>query len=73
MRWWHRGLTSAILAMSTVAALGLQLPEVQRLGPQIGEQIPDFSLTDQHGSTRTLASLMGANGLMLVFFRSADW
>jgi cytochrome oxidase Cu insertion factor (SCO1/SenC/PrrC family) len=49
------------------------LPDVQKLGPQIGERIPDFSLTDQHGQTRTLTSLMGKNGLMLVFFRSADW
>ena len=62
-----------IAAMSVVAVLGLQLPDVQPLGPQVGERIPDFTLTDQHGSPRTLASVMGANGLMLVFYRSADW
>ena len=49
------------------------LPDVQRLGPQVGSRVPDFTLTDQRGQSRTLASLLGPNGLMLVFFRSADW
>ena len=49
------------------------LPDVQKLGPQIGERVPDFTLNDQRGRSRTLASLFGAKGLMLVFFRSADW
>ena len=31
------------------------------------------ALVDQQGDTRDLASLMGRNGLMLVFSRSADW
>ena len=49
------------------------LPEVDRFGPQVGETVPDFSLIDQRGETQTLQSLMGPNGLMLVFNRSADW
>ena len=49
------------------------LPDVQKLGPQIGSRVPDFTLLDQKGQRRTLASLMGSKGLMLVFFRSADW
>ncbi len=48
-------------------------PDVQKLGPQVGTRVPDFSLPDQRGQTRTLQSLMGPKGLMLVFFRSADW
>src|SRR5262249_3415523 len=63
-----------------VAAQGAQqaapqpaLPDVQKLGPRVGERVPDFTLQDQDGRTRTLASLMGRNGLMLVFYRSADW
>lgn len=47
--------------------------DVTKLGPQIGEQAPDFTATDQNGQSRTLTSLMGPNGAMLVFFRSADW
>ncbi len=49
------------------------IPDVQRLGPQVGTRVPDFSLTDQNGRLQTLRSIMGANGAMLVFFRSADW
>ena len=35
--------------------------------------MPAFSATDQAGRTQTLATVMGAKGAMLVFFRSADW
>src|SRR5947208_16231682 len=49
------------------------LPDVQKLGPQIGTRVLDFTLLDQKGQSRTLASLTGPKGLMLVFFRSADW
>jgi len=47
--------------------------EVSKLGPQVGDKVPDFSLPDQTGQIRTLSSVMGPKGLMLVFFRSADW
>ena len=44
-----------------------------RTGPAIGEKVPDFALPDQHGKAWTLPGLMGSNGLLLVFSRSADW
>ncbi len=47
--------------------------DVSKLGPQVGQQVPDFSLKDQSGETRTLNSIMGPKGAMLVFIRSADW
>jgi hypothetical protein len=47
--------------------------DVSKLGPQVGQQVPDFSLKDQSGTTRTLDSIMGPKGAMLVFIRSADW
>ena len=43
------------------------------LGPQVGEHVPEFRLVDQHGTTRTLDSIMGPKGAMLVFSRSVDW
>ena len=49
------------------------LPDVQKLGPQVGSRAPDFTLVDQGGQSRTLTSLTGPKGLMLVFNRSADW
>jgi hypothetical protein len=47
--------------------------DVSKLGPQVGERVPDFNLKDQNGSSWTLQSIMGSKGAMLVFFRSADW
>ena len=47
--------------------------DVSKLRPQVGEQVPDFSLPDQHGQVWTRDSIMGPNGAMLVFFRSAYW
>ena len=64
-----------------VPALGgllLQSParvpvDLSKVGPQVGQRVPDFTLSDQTGRARTLESLMGPKGLMLVFYRSADW
>ena len=47
--------------------------DVSKLGPQVGDRVPDFSLKDQTGKIRTLQSIMGSKGAMLVFVRSADW
>jgi hypothetical protein len=50
-----------------------QKVDVSKLGPQVGQTVPDFSLNDQAGRTQTLQSVMGPRGAMLVFLRSADW
>ena len=47
--------------------------EVASLGPQVGERVPEFSLPDQNGEVQTLESIMGPNGALLLFHRSADW
>jgi len=44
-----------------------------KTGPKVGEKVPDFTLTDQNGKQWSLHELMGPKGLLLVFFRSADW
>ena len=56
-----------------LAAQSPALPEVDRFGPQVGETVPDFALVDQAGRTRDLASVLGPNGGLLVFARSAVW
>jgi peroxiredoxin len=44
------------------------------LGPPVNTKAPDIgSPRDQAGTPRALASLMGEKGLVLFFFRSADW
>ena len=42
-------------------------------GPQVGETLPEFSLPDHNGELWTQDSILGENGTMLVFLRSADW
>ena len=44
------------------------------LGPPVGTKAPDIGTRlDQTGKPRTWADLMGKNGLVLMFFRSAEW
>ena len=56
-----------------IAQAQTSLPAVDVFGPQIGDTIPDFSLVDQAGQIRDLSSILGPNGAMLVFNRSAAW
>jgi hypothetical protein len=68
--------TAGVIALGlSVAALSQQpdAVDVARLGPQIGAAVPSFSLQDQTGRLQTLQSVMGPKGVILVFFRSADW
>jgi len=74
--------TSAIIALVfslTIGVHGLNAPQspskidIKQLGPQIGEKAPDFELQDQFGKKWSRDSIMGPNGAMVVFFRSADW
>ena len=43
------------------------------LGPAIGSRMPAFELTDHEGRVQSHQSLKGNRGLVLLFFRSADW
>ncbi|HEX3487550.1 MAG TPA: peroxiredoxin family protein [Micropepsaceae bacterium] len=44
------------------------------LGPPVNTKVPDIGTPpDQTGTPRSLNSLMGEKGLVLFFFRSADW
>ena len=67
----------SIVAATSASILAAQSPgqkiDVSKLGPQVGKQVPEFSLKDQNGKLRTLESVMGPKGAMIVFFRSADW
>ena len=47
--------------------------DIDELGPQVGERVPDFTLPDQHGNLVGLDSILRPNGALLMFYRSADW
>ena len=76
---------SAAIAVLFAGAMSAQTPpaqsatpprtkiDVSKLGPQVGERVPDFSLKNQNANTQTLQSTLGPKGAMLVFIRSADW
>ena len=69
-------IVAACLALAAPVALNAEERkpvDVSTLGPQVGEQVPDFALPDQHGRIRTLDSIMGEKGAMILFHRSADW
>jgi len=79
-----KALLFGLAALSVVAVLSVTSPaagaqggrqrvDVSKLGPQVGERVPDFSLPDQTGRVRNLQSIMGPRGAMIVFYRSADW
>lgn len=67
-------LLFALLLVLPLKAQGTRTRiDVSKLGPQVGERVPDFKLVDQTGKVQTLQSIMGRRGAMLVFVRSADW
>ncbi len=45
----------------------------QMPGIAVGESAPPYQARDQRGKQQTLSSLMGPKGVVLLFFRSADW
>lgn len=47
--------------------------ETMSIGLAVGQKAPAFSLRDQFGRVQNLETLKGANGTVLLFFRSADW
>jgi len=47
--------------------------DIDDLGPQVGEQVPDFTLPDQNGRLVGLDAILRPNGAILMFYRSADW
>ena len=67
-------LVSVFSAAPPPATQGRREPiNVSKLGPQVGQRVPEFNLKDQNGKTWTSQSILGPKGAMLVFFRSADW
>jgi peroxiredoxin len=78
----HRNLLllGALLSMGWLSPIGFcqevgvhWKEDAGNIGLAAGALAPDFQLLDQTGSKRSIAALMGPNGLAIVFFRSADW
>jgi hypothetical protein len=63
----------SLMLVGWVVVGAAQAPRPEAVGPRPGAQVPAFAGVDQFGQERTLQSLLDREGLMLVFFRSADW
>jgi hypothetical protein len=68
----------AVSRLLSVAIVALPLtlaaqPRTDQVGPQVGTAVPAFEGVDQFGRSHTLQSVLGPNGAMIVFYRSADW
>jgi peroxiredoxin len=65
------GMLLLAAAIGGSVSTGLTADE---LGPAVGTKAPDVgSRLDQDGKSRTFADLVGRNGLVLMFNRSAGW
>ena len=73
MKIVHSTIMLVLLAVTSGTGQQPQKIDVAKMGPKVGQKIADFSLQDQNGKVWRRDALMGPNGLMLVFSRSADW
>jgi hypothetical protein len=68
-------LGDAVTVQGTLDGGTIQMAsiELMSIGMAVGQKAPAFSIRDQFGQIQTLETLKGANGTVLLFFRSADW
>jgi peroxiredoxin len=74
------GMVQSVLRVAAIVSLAflVTVPAVsasaEDLGPPVAVKAPDIGTRlDQTSKPRRLSDLMGQNGLVLMFFRSADW
>jgi len=66
--------TMRLLLVGVISlGIGFSATAQEMPGVAVGKSAPTFQARDQFGKEQTISSLMGRNGLVLVFFRSADW
>jgi len=77
MKMWKRFLilngVALVVLCAGISAAAQNAPAPAEKGPGVGRAIPEFRLRDQFGREQTFASLAGRRGLVLLFYRSADW
>ncbi|MGA8224696.1 MAG: hypothetical protein WB780_23840 [Candidatus Acidiferrales bacterium] len=69
----HLGDSVTVRGTLEGATIHLTSVELMSIGLAVGQKAPAFSLRDESGHMQTLDTLKGANGTVLLFFRSADW
>jgi hypothetical protein len=69
----HLGDTVTVRGTLDEDTIHVASTELMSIGLAVGQKAPAFSVRDQFGRMQTLDTLKGANGTVLLFFRSADW
>jgi hypothetical protein len=69
----HLGDTVTVHGTLDADTIHVASIELMSIGLVVGQKAPPFSARDQFGHVQTLDTLKGANGTVLLFFRSADW
>jgi hypothetical protein len=69
----HLGDTVTVRGTFQGETIQISSVEPMSIGLAVGQKAPLISARDQFGRTQTLATLRGARGTVLLFFRSADW
>ena len=69
----HLGDTVTVRGVFDTDTIEVTSIALMSIGLATGQKAPAFSARDQFGRLETLDTLKGANGTVLLFFRSADW
>jgi hypothetical protein len=69
----HLGDTVTVRGVLNADTIQVTAVALMSIGLAIGQKAPAFSARDEFGRVQTLDTLKGANGTVLLFFRSADW
>jgi hypothetical protein len=69
----HLGDTVTVRGTLDEDTINVVSAEPMSIGLAVGQKAPSFSARDEFGRLQTLETLKGANGTVLLFFRSADW
>lgn len=67
MRFWTSFAAVAFLTIATASA------QTHQFGPAVGAVLPAMSAPDQTGAERSISTLGGERGLVLLVARAADW
>jgi hypothetical protein len=68
---YRLGLSLIFILVTAWSVLSAQQPRIT--GPEIGSTLPSFEVPDQNSQVRNLKSIIGPKGVLLVFYKSADW
>src|SRR5271154_1664491 len=69
-----RRIACVLVAAAPAAGISAVAASAEDLGPPVATKAPDIGTRlDQNGKPRAFSDLVGKNGLVLMFFRSADW